>query len=65
MLRSLGINPMRIRVLQDEQGKSKGAAFVDFKDQNDTDQALKMDGQPTSAGRRLRINHANSRPAGR
>lgn len=65
MLRSLGINPMRIRVLQDEQGKSKGAAFVDFKDQNDLDQALKMDGQPTSAGRRLRINHANSRPAGR
>ena len=56
---------MRIRVLQDEQGKSKGAAFVDFKDQNDLDQALKMDGQPTSAGRRLRINHANSRPAGR
>jgi len=65
MLKSLGINPMRIRVLQDEHGKSKGAAFVDFSNSNDLEQALKMDGQPTSAGRRLRINHANSRPAGR
>jgi RNA recognition motif-containing protein len=65
MLKSLGINPMRIRVLQDDQGKSKGAAFVDFSNSNDLEHALKMDGQPTAAGRRLRINHANSRPAGR
>lgn len=35
ILQSMGMNPVNVRVLMDEQGKSKGAAFVDFKDQND------------------------------
>jgi hypothetical protein len=29
-LKHMGMNPLRIRVLQDDQGRSKGAAFVDF-----------------------------------
>lgn len=32
MLAGLGMNPVSVRVLTDETGKSKGAAFVDFKD---------------------------------
>ena len=30
---SANLQPVRIRVLTDESGKSKGAAFVDFNDQ--------------------------------
>lgn len=30
--------------MQDEQGKSKGAAFVDFRDSKDVEQALRCDG---------------------
>ena len=35
VLQSMGMNPVNVRVLFDDQGKSKGAAFVDFKDQTD------------------------------
>lgn len=27
----MGLNPANVRVLTDDQGKPKGAAFVDFK----------------------------------
>jgi hypothetical protein len=30
LLNSMGMNPVNVRVLTDEQGKPKGAAFVDF-----------------------------------
>ncbi len=66
MLAGLGMNPVSVRVLTDETGKSKGAAFVDFKDQHDFENALRYDGQnlPNST-RRLRINPASARPPGR
>jgi hypothetical protein len=32
ILQSMGMNPVNVRVLMDDQGKPKGAAFVDFKD---------------------------------
>jgi hypothetical protein len=32
MLKNMGMNPINIRILKDEMGVSKGAAFVDFKD---------------------------------
>lgn len=41
ILRSLGINPLRIQVMKDISGKRKGAAFVDFKVAIDTEYAIK------------------------
>jgi len=38
------MNPVNIRLLLDDQGKSKGAAFVDFNSQADFEFALKCDG---------------------
>ena len=32
ILQAMGMNPVNVRVLFDEQGRPKGAAFVDFKD---------------------------------
>ena len=40
----MGMNPINVRVLTDEQGKPKGASFVDFKDSHDFENALKFDG---------------------
>jgi hypothetical protein len=67
ILQSMGMQPTSVRVLTDEQGKSKGAAFVDFRDQRDFDQALKCNGLSAPGGSRpLRINPAGQRPgAGR
>ena len=45
MLIKMGLNPVNVRVMMDEQGRSKGAAFVDFRDARDYEQALRMDGQ--------------------
>jgi hypothetical protein len=30
LFNSMGLNPVNVRVLNDDQGKPKGAAFVDF-----------------------------------
>lgn len=65
MLRSMGMNPLRVRVLTDDQGRSKGAAFVDFGSMPEQQQALQCDGKMGQSGRRLRINPANQRPGGR
>ena len=36
-LRGMGLNPVRVRVMMDEQGRSKGAAFADFGSTGDFD----------------------------
>lgn len=61
-----GIKPLRIRVLKDDQGQSKGAAFVDFENPRDAQEACKMDGTDFGKNhRRLRINPAGNKPGGR
>lgn len=66
MLQAMGLYPTSVRVLTDDQGKSKGAAFVDFKDQRDFEMALKCNGQcPPGGNRSLRINPAGQKPGGR
>ena len=66
MLMKMGLNPVNVRVMMDEQGRSKGAAFVDFRDARDYEQALRMDGQSApNSTRRLRVNPAGQRPGGR
>lgn len=60
------LNPIRIRMLQDQDGKFKGAAFVEFESKDDADRACRLNG--TSMGgsdRRLRINAAGNKPAAR
>ena len=53
----------RIRILKDQDGKSKGAAFVEFEQEEEVDKACKFDGKELgSTGRRLRINPAGSKP---
>ena len=39
------LQPQRIRILTDESGKSKGAAFVDFADSFSAQEACKLDGR--------------------
>lgn len=66
MFQSYGVTPMRIRVLVDEQtGRSKGAAFVDFGSQQEAQNACSLDGKEGMQGRRLRVNPANSKPGTR
>jgi len=62
-----GINPLRVRVLTDESGKTKGAAFVDFATPEDSERACRMDGRqlPGINPRGLKVNPANSKPGGR
>lgn len=60
------MRPQRVRVLTDETGKSKGAAFIDFGSQGEAQDACGMDGKEIPGRRgRLRINPANSRPGPR
>jgi RNA recognition motif-containing protein len=66
MFSNYGVKPMRIRVLMDDQtGRSKGAAFVDFGSAQDAQQACSLDGKEGMQGRRLRVNPANSKPGTR
>jgi len=44
IFRQFNLQPQRIRVLTDESGKSKGAAFVDFADSYNAQEACKLDG---------------------
>lgn len=65
-LQSMGLNPVNVRVMMDDTGRPKGAAFVDFKDSSDYEAALKFDGMSAPGQqRRLRINPAAQRPSGR
>lgn len=60
------LNPLRIRVLTDETGKSKGAAFVDFGSQVEAQEACKLDGREAGPNRRrIRINPAGCKPGTR
>jgi len=61
----MGLKPVSVRVLSDDTGRPKGAAFVDFGNSHDYESALKIDGQAApSGGRRLRVNPAGSKPGG-
>ena len=52
--------------MTDEQGKPKGAAFVDFANSRDYEKALTFDGQTApGVNRRLRINPASQKPTNR
>ena len=63
---SFGLRPQRIRILMDDMGKSKGAAFVDFYTPQDAQDACQNDGREIPGSRRrLRINPANSKPGPR
>lgn len=55
---SKGLNPMTVRLLMDDQGRSKGSAFVDFASSDQAQQACGLDGQRIGT-RNLRINSAN------
>ena len=60
------MNPVNVRVMTDDQGKPKGAAFIDFANSKDYEKALTFDGQSAPGGmRRLRINPASQRPPSR
>lgn len=66
IFRQFNLQPARIRVLTDETGKSKGAAFVDFSDPYQAQEACKLDGQEAGPmRRRMRINPAGSKPGPR
>lgn len=60
------MNPIRIRMLQDQDGKFKGAAFVEFESRDDADKACRLNGVAMAGSdRRLRINPASNKPPGR
>ena len=53
-------------MMQEHDGRSKGAAFVEFDTEADAERACTMNGQEMGkSGRRLRINPAGSKPPGR
>ena len=57
---SQGLHPVNARLLLDDQGRSKGSAFVDFATADDARRACTFDGQRLgSAQRNLRINPAS------
>jgi len=58
------LTPLRVRVITDETGKPKGAAFVDFANTDDAQKACRLDGKAFSGThpRGLRVNPANNRP---
>ncbi len=51
----------RIRMLQDQDGKFKGAAFVEFSSKDDADKACGLNGM-SLGDRKVRINPAASKP---
>jgi RNA recognition motif-containing protein len=50
-------------MLQDNEGKFKGAAFVEFDSSADAEKACKIDGK-SFGDRRLRVNPAGNKPSG-
>jgi len=66
MFSAENLKPLRIRVLTDDTGRSKGAAFVDFASAGEATAACRLDGKEmANSHRRLRINPANSKPGPR
>lgn len=67
LLCHMGIQPLNVRVLTDDTGRSKGAAFVDLRDQNDYNTALRLNGQTAPhSNRAMKVNPAaGGRPGGR
>lgn len=64
IFRQFRLNPLRVRVLQDDQGRSKGAAFVDFPSQQEAQEACKFDGREAGPNmKRLKINPAGAKPS--
>ena len=62
MFSGQGLNPAGVRVLQDDTGRSKGSAFVDFSSPEEAQRAIALDGRKIgNAERPLRINSANRR----
>jgi len=60
MFASQGLHPVNARLLLDDQGRSKGSAFVDFATADDANRACTFDGQQIGGAQRsLRINSAN------
>jgi RNA recognition motif-containing protein len=60
------LNPIKIRMLQDQDGKFKGAAFVEFDNKEDADRACRLNGAGMpGSDRRLRINPASNKPPAR
>ena len=60
MFSSQGLTPANIRVLQDDGGRSKGSAFVDFNSAEEAQRACGFDGRKLNGVERpLRINSAN------
>lgn len=56
---SQGLHPVSARVLMDDQGRSKGSAFVDFASADDAGRACGLNGQRLGGSQRaLRINSA-------
>lgn len=53
-------------MMQDQDGKFKGAAFVEFDNKEDADRACRLNGSAMGGtDRRLRINPASNKPPGR
>jgi RNA recognition motif-containing protein len=58
--------PSKIRMLLDQDGKFKGAAFVEFEKKEDSESACRLNGKSYgNSDRRLRINPASNKPAPR
>lgn len=45
MIQQMGAKPMKVRVLTDESGRPKGAAFVDLSDAKDYQNVLGFNGK--------------------
>jgi len=59
MFATSGLNPIGARLLMDDQGRSKGSAFLDFATADEAQRACNFDGQRMGPGERnLRINSA-------
>merc|ERR1719265_1915946 len=54
---------VKIRMPLNDEGKSKGIAFIEFSTQEGLEKALKFDGDDY-AGRTLKVNKAGDKPAG-
>lgn len=59
MFESQGMRPTSVRLLHDDQGRSKGAAFVDFENSDAARHACSLDGKKVGGAMRpLRVNSA-------
>ena len=55
----LNLHPIRIRLLRDETGRSKGVAFLDFDNPLSAQEACQLDGREVGPSRRrIRVNPA-------